>query len=226
MRRNDFTHLLNGLTAAPRFQYEEDVKKNSLNYDAWFDYVRLEESNGDTEKVREVYERAIANIPPAEEKRYWQRYIYLWINYALYEELEADDPERTRDVYRECLRMIPHKKFSFSKIWIMAAQFEIRQKDLAAARKILGTALGMAPKDKVRAAGCNHLPDVHRIELTPAEVDRCRQLYEKYLEWAPSSCYAWTKFAELERTLNEFDRARGIFELAIAQPVLDTPELL
>lgn len=64
------------------------------------------------------------------------------------------------------------------------------------------------------------------IELTLAEVDRCRHLYEKYLEWAPSSCYAWTKFAELERTLNEFDRARGIFELAIAQPVLDTPELL
>jgi hypothetical protein len=72
------------------------------------------------------------------------------INYALYEELEADDPERTRDVYRECLRVIPHSKFSFSKIWIMAAQFEIRQKNLAAARKILGQAIGRAPKDKVR----------------------------------------------------------------------------
>lgn len=31
----------------------------------------------------------------------------------------------------------------------MAAQFEIRQKNLQAARKILGTAIGMAPKDKV-----------------------------------------------------------------------------
>lgn len=39
--------------------------------------------------VRELYERAIANVPPAEEKRLWRRYIYLWINYALYEELEA-----------------------------------------------------------------------------------------------------------------------------------------
>jgi crooked neck len=94
-----------------------------------------------------VYERAIANVPPADEKRYWQRYIYLWwvmmtrttlldcsfflcgfvcklqslstsillnliwvcwillywrirINYALYEELEAEDLERTREVYR------------------------------------------------------------------------------------------------------------------------------
>jgi crooked neck len=61
-----------------RFKYEEEVRKSPLNYDAWFDYIGLEESVGNTEKTREVYERAIANVPPAEEKRYWQRYIYLW----------------------------------------------------------------------------------------------------------------------------------------------------
>ncbi len=38
-----------------------------------------------------MYERAIANVPPAAEKRYWQRYIYLWIKYALFEELEAGE---------------------------------------------------------------------------------------------------------------------------------------
>ena len=32
------------------------------------------------------------------------------------------------------------------QIWIMAAQFEIRQMRLDAARKILGMALGMCPK--------------------------------------------------------------------------------
>jgi len=61
-----------------RFQYEEEIKKNPLNYDVWFDYARLEESVGDKLRIQEVYERAIANVPPAEEKRYWQRYIYLW----------------------------------------------------------------------------------------------------------------------------------------------------
>lgn len=64
----------------------------------------------------QVYERAIANIPPAPEKRYWQRYIYLWINYALFEELEAQDMERTREVYRACLKLIPHKAFTFAKV--------------------------------------------------------------------------------------------------------------
>lgn len=69
--------------------HSQEVKTNPNNYDAWFDYLRLMESESDPDSVREVYERAIANVPPAEEKRLWRRYIYLWINYALYEELIA-----------------------------------------------------------------------------------------------------------------------------------------
>ena len=49
-----------------KFQYEEEVKENPMNYDAWFDYVRLMESEGSQEATREVYERAIANIPPSQ----------------------------------------------------------------------------------------------------------------------------------------------------------------
>ncbi|GJN37005.1 hypothetical protein PR202_gb25919 [Eleusine coracana subsp. coracana] len=202
-----------------RFQYEDEVRKNPLNYDSWFDYIRLEESVGNKERIREVYERAIANVPPAEEKRYWQRYIYLWINYALYEELDAQDVERTREVYKECLKLIPHKKFTFAKIWLMAAQFEIRQRNLKAARQILGNAIGMAPKGKI-------FKKYIEIELYLGNFDRCRTLYEKYIEWSPANCYAWRKYAELEKNLSETDRARSIYELAIAQPALDTPEVL
>ena len=63
---------------------------NLKNYDTWFDYGKLEESTGDVDRVREVYERAIAQVPPAQEKRLWRRYIYLWIKYALFEELETE----------------------------------------------------------------------------------------------------------------------------------------
>ena len=38
---------------------------------------------------------------------------------------------------------------SGAQIWIMAAQFEIRQMRLPAARKLLGTAIGMCPKAKL-----------------------------------------------------------------------------
>ncbi|GAB4816800.1 hypothetical protein N2152v2_003846 [Parachlorella kessleri] len=222
-----------------RFKYEEEVRSNPLNYDAWFDYLRLEEDAGDIERAREVYERAIAALPPAPEKRYWQRYIYLWIKYALFEELDAEEPERAREVYRACLKLIPHRAFTFSKIWIMAAQFEIRQMRLDAARKILGMAIGMCPKDKL-------FRSYIEMELQLGNIDRCRVLYNKYLEWSPANAgawgrvyfahprlraassrgSAWRRFADLERSLGEGDRARGIYELAIAQPALDMPEAI
>ena len=67
-------------------------------------------------QIREVYERAVSNLPPANEKRYWQRYIFLWIKYAVFEELQAEDMERTREVYRTCLKIIPHSIFTFAKV--------------------------------------------------------------------------------------------------------------
>ncbi|KAG2284500.1 hypothetical protein Bca52824_055720 [Brassica carinata] len=207
-----------------RVEYEEQVRKSPLNYDAWFDYVRLEEeeasSVGDKERVREVYERAIANVPPANEKRYWRRYIYLWINYALYEEIEAEDVERARQVYRECLKLVPHARFSFAKIWLLAAQFEIRQLNLKGCRKLLGNAIGIAPnKDKI-------FKKYIEMELQLGEIDRCRRLYERYLVWSRDNCYVWCKFAEFESSLEEIERARGIFELAVSQTTLDLPELV
>ena len=36
-----------------------------MNYDAWFDYIEIVEAEGDLDVVRDTYERAIANIPPA-----------------------------------------------------------------------------------------------------------------------------------------------------------------
>ncbi|CAL9023144.1 unnamed protein product [Prunus brigantina] len=123
-------------------------------------------------------------------------------------------------IYRECLQLIPHKKFSFAKIWLLAAGFEIRQMNLEGARKILGTAIGKSPKDKI-------FKKYIEIELNLGNFDRCRKLlYEKYLHWSPENCYAWTKYAELEKSLCETERTRAVFELAIAQPALDMPELL
>ena len=39
------------------------------------------------ERVEEIYERAVANVPPGGEKRHWRRYIFVWLNYALFEEM-------------------------------------------------------------------------------------------------------------------------------------------
>jgi crooked neck len=202
-----------------RFHYEEQLQADPLDYDVWFDYIRLEESMGDAARIRTVYERAIANLPPIQEKKYWARYIYLWINFAVYEELTAKDAERTRLVYQKALEVIPHKEFTFSKVWLLMAQFEIRHKNLDKARQLLGQALGMCPREKL-------FKGYLELELQLGMVDRCRKLYEKYLQFMPENCYAWSRFAELEASLSETDRARAIFELAIDQKTLDMPEVL
>ena len=87
-----------------RIQYEEELSHDGRNYDVWFDYSRLEEgayrqlreegATTDEEeqavaRVREVYERAVAQVPPGSEKRHWRRYIFLWLDYALFEEIET-----------------------------------------------------------------------------------------------------------------------------------------
>lgn len=219
-RFGDRTGIESIIISKRRFQYEEEVKGNPNNYDAWFDYIRLSESDmEDWQAIRDVYERAISNIPPLHEKKHWRRYIYLWIMYALFEELTAKDMERTRQVYKACLEVIPHKKFTFAKIWIMYAQFEVRQKNLKIARLTLGTSLGKCPKDKLFREYIN-------LELQLREFNRCRKLYEKFLEFNSSNCTTWIKYAELETILGDVDRSRAVYELAIAQKLLDMPEVL
>ena len=202
-----------------RVHYEEQVKENPKNYDAWIDFARLEETSGNTDRVRDVYERAIAQIPPTQEKRHWRRYIYLWLFYAVYEETVSQDIERTRQIYQECIRLLPHKRFTFAKVWIMFATFELRQGKLTTARKLLGQAIGMCPKDKL-------FKGYIELEMKLFEFNRCRQLYTKYIENNGANCQTWIKFAELERGLDDLDRARAIFELAVEEPQLDMPELL
>lgn len=201
-----------------RVMYEEQVKENPKNYDAWIDFCRLEESGGNAERVRDIYERAIAQVPPTHEKRHWRRYIYLWLFYAIWAE-ESGDVQRARDVYQECLKLIPHKHFTFAKVWVLFAQFEVRQGQLQAARKVLGRAIGMCPKNKL-------FRSYIELELKLFEFVRCRTLYEKHIEWNPANSQAWIKFAELERGLDDLERVRAIFELAVGQQQLDMPELV
>ena len=96
---------------------------------------------------------------------------------------------------------------------------QIRQKRLDSARKILGLALGKAPKQRLFKFYID-------LETQLGQVERVRTLYGRFLEWNPTLVTAWCAFAELEAALSETERARRIYELALAQPALDMPEKL
>mmetsp|Transcript_14953 Transcript_14953/g.36710 ORF Transcript_14953/g.36710 Transcript_14953/m.36710 type:complete len:707 (+) Transcript_14953:164-2284(+) len=210
------------LLTKQRREYNERVKENPYDYDAWFEFAKLEEDNAtkDPSAVRDVYERAVAQVPPTtNNKDHWKRYIWLWVYYATYEELTNHDLDRASEIYQTCLNLIPHKEFSFAKIWIFAAKVQIRRKNLPAARKLLGRAIGLCQKEKT-------FKEYIAMELSLGEIDRCRALYNNYLKSYPTNCEAWTKYAELEKSLGEADRCRAILELAVSQPEIDMPEVL
>lgn len=202
-----------------RFKYEEELKEGPRNYDAWFDYIRLEESTSDLARIREIYERAIASRPPLNQKRFWRRYIFFWLNYALFEELEAGDIPKTRSVYEAMIKAIPHQQFSFAKVWRLYAEFECRQLNIDKARKIFGQAIGVCGKVKIFKAYAD-------LEMRLGNIDRCRKIYEKFIEIHPLNPISWKAFVELETVADEEDRARAICEIAIGQEQLDRPEIL
>ncbi len=88
---------------------------NPKNYDVWFDYARLEESVGDVVRIREVYERALSQVPPLLEKRFWRRYIYIWIFYAIWEETVAKVKKKKSGCHLVILLTLSKKK---KRIWI------------------------------------------------------------------------------------------------------------
>merc|ERR1712240_694934 len=92
-------------------------------------------------------------------------------------------------------------------------------KQVGLARRALGSALGKCPKTKL-------FRGYIELEIQLREFNRCRTLYEKFLEFNPENVQTWMKFAELETLLGDIERARALYELAIGQPRLDMPEIL
>mmetsp|Transcript_24254 Transcript_24254/g.35941 ORF Transcript_24254/g.35941 Transcript_24254/m.35941 type:complete len:693 (+) Transcript_24254:123-2201(+) len=202
-----------------RIEYKKRLDKDEHDYDGWFEWAKLEMDHGDEATVRDVFEQAVSKIPPSEKKEHWRRYIYLWIYYAIFEELNMKDLDRASQVYNACLGVIPHTKFSFAKIWIYAAKLYIRRKDITSVRKLLGRAIGLCGKEKI-------FTEYIGIELALGEIERCRKLYDKYVAQMPYNCTAWKKYADLEKSVGETERCRALYELAISREVLDMPDML
>lgn len=63
--------------------------------------------------------------------------------------IRFQDYDRTRQIYRTALQVVPLKLFTFAKVWLVFAKFEVQRMDLPAARKLLGAAIRMTPKEKL-----------------------------------------------------------------------------
>lgn len=195
-----------------REKYEEMVKKDGCNYDAWFDLLTLEEASSPVEKIQETYERALKQKPVVETKAGWRKYVYLWISYAVWTELKCGDVKGAADIYRRCIKGISgeHKQFSFGKLWILYAQTLVRNGDVAGARRVFGSGIGvLGMKEGIYRAYVE-------MEKGLGEIGRVRRVYEKWLENMPKEGKVFVEYAQVEMELGEMERAWGVLEVARA----------
>ncbi|GFY84958.1 crooked neck protein, putative [Actinidia rufa] len=202
-------------------EWEPDLEGWLSYVRAWIRYAKFEMKSGEIAKARSCYERAVENLAEDEAGE------EIFLAFAEFEEL-CKETERARFIYRFALDRVPKNcaEYVYGKFItlenVILAKKGLEYEDelnLEGARRILGNAIGRAPKSKI-------FKEYIQLEMDFGNTGRCRKLYEKYLEWSPQNCYAWMKYADLEILSQEIDRARAIFELAISQPALDKPEYI
>lgn len=227
-QRGDLSMIQSAVLDKRRLHYEELLKEQPYNYDTWFDLLRLEEAAMGTpttavdpsaiQRTREVYERAIAQVPNKNSLRpLWKRYTYLWLNYALFEEIWAKATDRARVVYTKALELLGELRFA--KLWIAAAEFEIRQGSLTGARNTFSRGSKVCPKAKLFKAWAY-------MELRIGDVNKSREVHLLYIKALPTDPASWIACADLEVALEEQDRARALLEKAVQLPAIRDPHLL
>lgn len=208
-----------------KLQLEKNVTSDPFDYDSWWELSRIVDSSEAIKFRVTTLESAIAHTPKDVNKlTQWRRYIFLWINLALLYEFECKDIAKARDTWKRALAIVPHKRFSFAKLWIMFAQFEIRnEKSLVEGRKILGRAIGYGcqakPKSKIFKFYIS-------TEKELSEYERVRKIYAKWLEVSylhdklsggTLSHDVLLEYLSFEKSMNESERCIELYRLGIKE---------
>ena len=205
-----------------RTHYERVFVEDPTNLDACFAYIRMEEEAGEIERARELFERSLSKMPTVPGKKYFKRYVYLWVFYAQFEELTCKDVDRARSIYQTGIRLFESINVHFFKLTKCYAEFNLRQLDLSAFRQGLMHAL-------VATKGIK--PSIARYwietELKLGHVSQARAVAAKLIEVNPQNVQSWISFIDLELALGEASRAVALCHLGWKnRDSIDKPESL
>ena len=192
--------------------YEEQVASETRNRDIWFDFARLEEEAGTVERAREVYERAVADIPGVGKSEQFRRYIYLWLFYA------AFDSARGVEILCKAFDVCSACGVVSGKLVSALARIFIKLGDMQSARLAFGRGIGESAGRKAKL-----FREYLDLEIGNAEMSRCREILTKWTESMPNRAEPWERFIDFELAANESARAITLANLALEQN-LDQPD--
>lgn len=202
-----------------RALYQKKLEESPQNYDCWISLCALEEELGNNLEARKMFEKAEDFLPFVEEKSQWKRFVSIFILHAVFEETIMCDSARAAAVLEKCLKIVPHLKFSFSKLWIHLANIHIRTGQLQQTRAVMGRAIGQC--------GSQSIFDFYiDIESKLGNFDRCRKIFEKAIEMKPNLSDEWVKYFKMEVSIGETVRAESIINKSLDLGFVDHPEVL
>ncbi|ODV96901.1 hypothetical protein PACTADRAFT_1486 [Pachysolen tannophilus NRRL Y-2460] len=211
---NDKFKIESGVLLKRKLKYESELIQTPNDYDLWWIYLDLilELSLPDVESYFEKC--LLENIPKfKKEKKYWKRYLLLWLRYLYYLELDSKKIEKTREMYDKLLKeIIPNKYFTSGKIWMNYSNFEIRQGNLIKARKLYGYCMGKFPNKKF------FYKKYIDLELNLKQFDNVRKIYEKFLIIHNDDLTIWFNYINFEIELEEYLRAEKLIEILLLNP--------
>lgn len=208
------------ITLQRKAKYKNDIEKDETNYDSWWAYIDLIEQSHEIDNLRQIFKDACLRVPQDTYKSgKWRKFIMIWVKFAFWEEFDNGDINAARNIWNECLSIIPHKQFILGKAWVGLADFELRnntdEDGLAKFRKVMGRALGQMNKLGPKK---NILQHYIATEKKLAEWDRVRQIYQKWLECAlvfRLNCDGiFKEYLEFESSLGETRRCESLYQMA------------
>ena len=177
LRHGTVDQIKQAIICKQRFEYEDKVNNDEGDelYIDWYEYIQLEMNEAKNEDhVRELYERIIGKIPSSMTKEAWSKYVEFWVLYARFEE-KLNNYDRSDRIYEILMKLIPHKQFTYKKIWRAYADYAQRRGNIGLVRRIYGNAIGNCPKDDI-------FNDYIEFEKKNNEMERVQKIQMKWDE--------------------------------------------
>lgn len=204
-----------------KVDYEQELANEPYNYDSWWAFIDLLKDDNDVDGMKNTFTRCLETIPPVDNGKtvYWRRSILIGIRFAMWTEFDQSDIEGAKAVWDKLLQAIPHKKFTFGKAWIQAAEFEIRngrQSGLIRARKLLGRGIGLTSRTGKPSLFKFYI----ELERKLGELERARKLFEKWIEIesrkGPDNLWLVVEhYIAFEEENGEMERCRSLFRFML-----------
>ncbi|CAJ0941893.1 unnamed protein product, partial [Mesorhabditis belari] len=160
----------------------------------WIKYGKWEESIGELQRARSVFERAL-DVD--------HRSITIWLQYAEME-MRTKQLNHARNIFDRCITILPR----VMQFWLKYTYMEELVGNVPGARQVFERWMEWEPTEQAWNTYIN-------FELRYKEIDRARSIYQRFLHVHGTDPKNWIKYARFEERHGFYGNSRAAYERAM-----------